>query len=90
LLVADDVDLLDARLGAFIHFEHEIDAVLVELDDLGLDGCRETALAAVELDDAGDIGADLGAREDLARGEPDLRPDLVFLQPLIALRARCG
>ena len=36
-LVADDVDPADLRLVAFVDLEDQVDAVLVELDDLGLD-----------------------------------------------------
>ena len=46
----------------------------------------EAALALVQLDDAGDVGADLGAGEDLPRRELDLGQDLVFLEPLVAFQ----
>ena len=84
LFVADDVDLADLRLRPFVDLEHHIDAVLVELDHLGIDGRGEAALPLVEFDDARDVGADLRAGEDLTRRELDLGPDLVFLQPLVA------
>ena len=45
----------------------------------------EAALAAIELDDPGDVGADLRAGEDLARREPDFGQDLVVLDALVAL-----
>ena len=60
LLVADDVDLADARARALVDLEHHIDAVLVELDDLRLDPGGVAALAPIELDDPGDVGADRG------------------------------
>ena len=60
------------RLGPLADLEDDVDAVLVELDDLGLDRGGEAALAAIELDDPGDVGAGLGAGEDLPRREPDL------------------
>ena len=40
-----------------IDFEHDIDAVLVELDDLGLDPRGEAALAAIEFEDPVDVRA---------------------------------
>src|SRR3546814_2595132 len=85
-LVAEDVDLADFGTRTLIDLEDEVDAVLVEFDDLGLDGGRKPALAAIQLDDAGDVGADLGTGEDLARGEANFRRDLVVLEPLIALQ----
>ena len=85
LLVADDVDLADLGLRPLIDLEDDVDPVLVELDDLGLDLGGEAALAAIELDDPGDVGARLGAGEDLPRREPDLRADLVVLDALVAL-----
>ena len=49
-----------ADLGhvALVDLEHEIDAVLVELDDLGLDRGGEAAAAAIEVEDALDVGLD--------------------------------
>ena len=73
LLVADDVDRPDLGQVAFVDFEHDVDAVLVELDDLGLDARGEAALAAIKLEDPVDVGARGRAGEDLARRELDLR-----------------
>ncbi len=86
LVIADDVDLADLRLGAFRDFKDDIDTVLVELHHLGLDRGREAALAAIEFDDAGNVGANLRPGVDLARRKLDLRPDLVLLQPLVAFQ----
>jgi hypothetical protein len=85
-LVADDVDLPDLRLGALLDLEDDIDSVLLELHDLGIDGSGEAALAAIELDDPRDVRARLGPGEDLARRQPDLRRDLVVLDPLVAFK----
>ena len=57
LLVADDVDLADLRLGAFRDFEDDVDAVLIELHHLRFDGRGKAALPTIEFDDAGDICA---------------------------------
>ena len=86
MLVADDVDGADLGLVALVDLEHQVDAVLVELDDLGFDRRGEAALALVQFDDPVDVGADLRAGEDLARGKPDLGLDLVVLDPLVALK----
>ena len=72
LLVAEDVDRADLGEVAFVDFEHDVDAVLVELDDLRLDARGEAALAAIELEDPVDVGANRRAGEDLARRELDL------------------
>ena len=84
LLVAENVDLPNLRFRSFVDVENDIDAVLVELDDLGFDGCGEPALTLVKLDDPGNVGADFGARVDLARGKLDLGVDLLILEPLVA------
>jgi len=73
-----------------VDLEDDVDAVLVQPDHLRLDGRGEAALAAIKLDDPGDVGTCLGAREDLARREMDLGLDLVFLEPLVSPRARSG
>src|SRR5579864_1762789 len=67
-------------------FEDHIDAVLVELDDLGVDPGRKAALAAVKLEDPVDVGAGRGAGKDLTRSFLDLRGDLVLLEALVALK----
>ena len=85
LLVADDVDPADAGFRPLVDLEHHIDAVLVELDDLRLDRGGVAALAAIELDDPGDVGAGARAGEDLPRRKPDFGQDLVVLDPPVAL-----
>ena len=85
-LVADDVDRPDLREVALVDLEDDIDAVLVELDDLGLDAGGEAALTTVKLKDAVDVRANGGAREDLTRRELDFRRDLVVLEALVALK----
>src|SRR3546814_10220509 len=60
-------------------------ALVTGVETCALPICKP-ALAALQLDDAGDVGADLGTGEDLARGEANFRRDLVVLEPLIALQ----
>ena len=86
MLVADDVDGADLGGRALDDFEHQVDAVLVELDDLGLDRGGEAPAALVQFDDPVDVAANLGAGEDLARGKPDLGLDLVVLDALVAFK----
>jgi hypothetical protein len=83
-LVADDVDLADARARPLVHFEHHIHAVLIELDDLRLHSSGEAALPAVQLDDTRHVGTRPRTGEDLAGRKPDFRKDLVVLQAAIA------
>ena len=83
--VAEDVDRPDLGEIALVDFEDDIDAVLVELDDLGFDSRRKPALAAIELQDSVNIGTNRATSENLARRELDLRSDLVVLQALVAL-----
>ena len=45
LFVADDVDRADFRLRTFADLEDQVDAVLRELDDLGLDDGGKAAFA---------------------------------------------
>src|SRR5215207_681070 len=85
-LVADDVDAADLGLVALVDLEHEVDAVLLEVDHLRLDLSGEAALALVKLDDPLDVGPDLRPSEDFAGLELDLGKDLVVLDALVALK----
>ena len=84
LLVPNDVDLTDFRFRPFVDLEHDIYAVLAELDHLWLDRRGEAPLTLVKLDNAGDICADLGASKDLARCETNFRKNLVILDSVVA------
>ena len=55
-------------LRPLVDLEHHVDAILVELDDLRLDAGGVAALAAVELDDPGDVGAGACERVKIWRG----------------------
>src|SRR4051794_17840231 len=83
--VAEDVDRADLGEVALINLEHHVDAVLVELHDLGIDACGEAALPPIEFEDSVDVGADCAAGEDLAWRELDLGVDLIVLEALVAL-----
>ena len=85
-LVAENVDRPDLGEVAFVDFEHHVDAVLVELDDLRLDAGGKAALRAIKLEDPVDVGTDCGAGEYLPRRELDLGRDLVVLEALVALQ----
>ncbi len=86
IVVAEDVDRPDLGKLAFVDFEHDIDAVLVELHDLGLDAGGKPTLAAVELENSLDVRTRRRTGEDLPRGKLDLRRDLVVLEALVALQ----
>src|SRR6202007_1593694 len=48
--IAKDIDRPDLGEVAFVDLEDDVDSILVELDDLWIDTCRETALSAIELE----------------------------------------
>ena len=85
LLVADEGDAADPGHRALVDLEHEVDPVLVELDDLGLDLGRVAAVAAVELEDAADGVLHARAGVDHARPELDLGLETSVVEPLVAL-----
>ncbi len=70
--IADEIDALDLGRPALGDLEHEIDAVLLELDDFRLDRRGEAALAAIDVEDALHVGLRAGAGEHRARLELDL------------------
>src|SRR3546814_14111707 len=82
--------LADLRFRPLVDFEHDIDAVLVERDHLGLDRRGEAALPLVELDNARDVGADFRSRVDLARRHLDFGTDLGFIKALVRSEGRRG
>ena len=84
-VVADEDDLLDAGLLAFVDLEHEIDAVVRQLDDLRLDADVEAAVAPVDFDDALHVGLHRRARERAARLGLHFAGELVVLELLVAL-----
>ena len=53
--------------------EGDVDAVLRQLDDLGLDGRREAAVAVIDLQQALHVGLDAAAGEHHARTQLDFR-----------------
>ena len=62
--VADEVDAFDLGGRAFRDFEYEIDAILLKLDDFGLDSSGETALTAIDVENALHVGLGACAREN--------------------------
>ena len=85
--VADEIDGLDLGGAALVDLEHEIHAIAVELDDLGLDRGREAALAAVDVEDALHVGLRPGAREHGARLELDLALERILVDLLLPSKA---
>src|SRR4029450_20870 len=86
-LIADELDEPDAGLYALGNLEHEIDAVVRQLDDLRLDANVETSAAAVHFDDAGGVGLHDGTRERAAFLRLDFRLELLVLDLLVALES---
>ena len=84
-LVADEHDLLDRRLVAFVDFEDEVDAAVSALDDLGFDPHIEAAAAAIDFDDPLHVGLHGGARQRPARFRLDFGAQRLVLDLLVAL-----
>ncbi|MEZ5825016.1 MAG: hypothetical protein R3C97_09820 [Geminicoccaceae bacterium] len=57
---ADETDAGHRGFQALLDLEYEIDTVLIELDDLGLDLGSVSAVPPVDLDNARDCRLDLG------------------------------
>ena len=71
--------------GALVDLEHQIDAVLLELDHLGLDRGREAAVAAIELEDPADRVLHPRAGVDHARPQLHLVAQHLVVEPPVAL-----
>ena len=82
--VADEDDLLDAGLLAFLDLEHEIDAVVRKLDDLRIDADVEAAVAPIDLDDALHVGLHGRARQRAAGLRLHFVGELVVLELRVA------
>ena len=88
--VADEIDGPDLGGRALVDLEHHVDAVVVEIDDLGIDLGGIEALAPVEVEDALDVGLHAGARIDRAGLELNLRSQRVVLDLPIPLERDAG
>src|SRR5262245_16055523 len=85
MFVADEADSLDAGDIALVDLEHQVDAALLKPDDLGLDRSVVAAGAAVDRQQALDIGLHAGARENLAWLGLNLVAKLVVVDLAVAL-----
>ncbi len=74
--IAQEGDGSDARLRAFIDLEHDVDAVLLQLNQLRRDRRRNPARQPVQLNQLADIFLDTGAGIDAARTDRDLLAQL--------------
>ena len=83
--VAQEIDVENAASRPFVDFENDVDAFLLKLDDLGRDGRRDTAFAAIKLDDPLHVLLDARDSENAARGDLHLISQLVLFQRLFAL-----
>ena len=77
--------LLDGGLAAFGDLEDQVDAVVRPVDDLGLDADVVAPVAAIDLDDALDVGLHERTRERAARLRLDFGDQLLVLDALVAL-----
>ena len=82
--VPDEADILDAGLVAFVDLEHQIDAVVRQLDDLRLDGHVEAAAAVIDFDDALHVGLHGRLRQRAARLRLHFGFELLVLGLLVA------
>src|SRR3546814_1082659 len=83
--VANEVDAADTGNRALVDLEDEIDPVLIELNDLGLDGRGEMPAAAVEIEDALHISLHPRAGKDDTRPKLHLRRENFVAEFLIPL-----
>src|SRR6185369_8240958 len=88
--VADEVDRLDAGLGALLDREDEIDTVVRLLDDLGRDADVVATGAAVDFGDSQRVGLHHGAGEGAARLGLDFTGELLVLDLLVALEGNAA
>ena len=84
--VADEIDGLDLGGVALVDLEHQINAIAVELDDLGLDRGRKAPLAPVDVEHALHVGLRLGAREHGPRLELYLVLERILVDFLVAFK----
>src|SRR5262249_55013255 len=85
--VADERDALDRGLRPLVDLEHEINAVVGQLDDLGIDANIVAAGSSIDFENALNVGLDDGARECAARLRLDLLGELIVLEPAIAFES---
>ncbi|MGY4595805.1 hypothetical protein ACVWXL_003551 [Bradyrhizobium sp. GM22.5] len=89
-VVADELDRLDAGLGALLDREDEIDAVVRLLDDFRRDANVVTAGAAIDFCDSQGVGLHHGAGEGAARLGLDFTGELLVLDLLVALEGNAA
>src|SRR6185312_10860596 len=86
-VIADEVDAFDLRRRALGDFEHEVDAILLELNDLWLNIGGKEALPAVDVENALHIALNLGAREHRSRLELDFAGQCRGIDLAVALES---
>ena len=89
-MIADEIDGADLGGGPFRDLEDHVDAVVVEINDLGVHlGCVH-ALAAVEGQNALDVSLHTRARINSARLELDFGCQSVVLDLLVPLKGHAA
>ena len=84
-VIAQEGDRLDARLGALVDLEDQVDAVLFQLDQLGRHVRRDTARQTIQLNDLAHILLDPGAGVDAARRDGHFLAQLVLADRAVPL-----
>ena len=87
-LVADKIDFRDSGFRAFGNLEHQINAVLRQLDHLGLDLRRKAPRAPIKFQNALHVGAHLGAGVDGARLDPHFLAEFFIIKLLVAFKGQ--
>lgn len=82
-VIADELDRLDAGLGALLDREDQVDAVVRLLDDLGRDADVIATRAAVDFGDLQGVGLHHGAGKGAARLGLDFSGELLVLDLLV-------
>ena len=85
--VADELDSLDAGLRTFGDFEHQVDAIVRQFDDLRLDADVEAAAAAIDFDHARDVSLNNRPRQRAALLRLNFSLELLVLDLPVALES---
>ena len=86
LVVTDNIDLLNLRLWPFSNFKHDINAVLVKLNQLWFNDGSKAPLALIQFDNACNVSPHLRPRINLARRQLYLGFNLVILDAFITFK----
>src|SRR5262249_26568407 len=83
--VADEVDRLHLRRRTLVDLEHEVYAIVLKLDDLGIDRRGKPSLAAIKIENALNVGLDTRPGVDRALLELHLALERRLVDLVVAL-----